>query len=304
MRVSHEVSAGIYPMLYAFYDQRGQLRMDAFRKQIDAALAADATGIAILGLGTEVSRLSMQERLQVLDVVTTYVAGQVPLFVTVFGSTSEEQTNFSRRAVDSGADALLLQPPVTDTDQYQDEAVLSEFFSKVVSSVDCSVGIQNAPEFLGFGLGDEALIDLAERHSNFAVAKLECSAVSLERVASALQESVMVFNGRCGLELPDNLRAGAKGLIPALDTVDKTTAIYQAFVDGDHRRADQLYTDLLPTLSFIMQGIPHYLTYGKLIASIRLDIKFGGCREPALQPTEFGMACARRFASYLGRLEC
>lgn len=44
-------------MLYAFYDQQGQLRMDAFRKQIDAVLASDATGLAILGLGTEVAKL-------------------------------------------------------------------------------------------------------------------------------------------------------------------------------------------------------------------------------------------------------
>ena len=48
-------------MLYSFFDSQGQLRMDAFRKQIDAVLATDATGLAILGLGTEVSKLSAQE---------------------------------------------------------------------------------------------------------------------------------------------------------------------------------------------------------------------------------------------------
>lgn len=291
-------------MLYAFYDQQGQLRMDAFKKQIDAALASDATGLAILGLGTEVSRLSAKERLQVLDVVCAYAAGRVPVLVTVFGSTPEAQTGFAKRAVDAGATALLLQPPITGTDTYHDEAVLSGFFSKVISSVECPVGIQNAPEFIGFGLGDDALIALASRHTNFAVAKLECSAVALHRVAEALQNNVMVFNGRCGLELPDNLRAGAQGVIPALESVDKTSAIYKAYTSGDHDIADRLYTDLLPTLSFIMQGIPHYLTYGKLIAAMRLGIEFGGSREPALQPTEFGVECATRFANTLGKLEC
>lgn len=295
---------GIYPMLYAFYDQQGQLRMDAFKKQIDAVLASDAAGLAILGLGTEVSKLSMEERSQVLDVVSTYVAGRVPFLVTVFGSTYLEQIDFAHRAVDAGAGALLLQPPITDSDQYHDESVLSGFFSQVISSVDCPVGIQNAPEFLGFGLSDDALIALAECHNNFAVVKLECSAVALEGVAKALKDSVMVFNGRCGLELPDNLRAGAQGLIPALETVDKTSAIYQAYVNGEYEIADELYADLLPTLSFIMQGIPHYLTYGKLIASMRLGIEFGGSRDPTLQATEFGVECARRFASALGPLQC
>ena len=97
-------------MLYSFFDAQGQLRLDAFRKQIDAVLASDATGLAILGLGTEVSKLSQQEHLQVLDVVSTYVAGRVPLFVTVFGSTADVQINFAKHAVDAGASALLLQP--------------------------------------------------------------------------------------------------------------------------------------------------------------------------------------------------
>ena len=33
------VSPGIYPMLYAFFDDRGVLRQDPFRRQVDAALA-------------------------------------------------------------------------------------------------------------------------------------------------------------------------------------------------------------------------------------------------------------------------
>ena len=93
-------------------------------------------------------------------------------------------------------------------------------------------------------------------------------------------------------------------MIPALESVDKTSAIYNAFVSGDLDSADNIYADLLPTLSFIMQGIPHYLTYGKLIASMRLGIEFGGSREPTMQPTDFGVDCARRFANHLGQLEC
>ena len=51
----------------------------------------------------------------------------------------------------------------------------------------------------------------------------ECNALNLESVSSVLGESVMLFNGRCGLEFPDNQRAGASGLIPGFDTVDKTS---------------------------------------------------------------------------------
>ena len=292
------VVPGIYPMLYAFFDDRGVLRQDPFRRQVDAALGTQAAGVAILGLGTEVSKLTFDERVEVLEVVAKRIDGCKPLLVTVYGDTITEQIEFSKRAIQSGASALMLQPP----SQKMDDAKLVGFFSKIISAVDCPVGIQNAPEFLGFGLSNESLIALANDHENFTIAKLECNAVNLETVASDLGDSVMLFNGRCGLELPDNLRAGACGLIPAIDTVDKTSEIFAEFTSGNEELADKLYADLLPVLCFVMQGIPHFLTYGKMLAAARLGIELGGSREHSLPATDFGTACIRRFLKHLGPL--
>jgi len=292
------VGPGIYPMLYAFFDDRGVLRQDPFRLQVDVALGTQAAGVAILGLGTEVSKLTFDERIDVLEVVAKRIDGRKPLLATVYGDTITEQIEFSKQAIQNGTSALMLQPPL----QKMDDAKLVGFFSKIISAVDCPVGIQNAPEFLGFGLSNESLIALANDHENFTIAKLECNAVNLETVASDLGDSVMLFNGRCGLELPDNLRAGACGLIPAIDTVDKTSEIFTEFTTGNEELADKLYADLLPVLCFIMQGIPHFLTYGKMLAAARLGIELGGSREPSLPATDFGTACIRRFLKHLGPL--
>ena len=292
------VGPGIYPMLYAFFDDRGVLRQDPFRLQVDVALGTQAAGVAILGLGTEVSKLTFDERIDVLEVVAKRIDGRKPLLATVYGDTITEQIEFSKQAIQSGTSALILQPP----SQKMDDAKLVGFFSKIISAVDCPVGIQNAPEFLGFGLSNESLIALANDHENFTIAKLECNAVNLESVASNLGDSVMLFNGRCGLELPDNLRAGACGLIPAIDTVDKTSEIFAEFTSGNEELADKLYADLLPVLCFVMQGIPHFLTYGKMLAAARLGIELGGSREHSLPATDFGTACIRRFLKHLGPL--
>jgi 2-keto-3-deoxy-L-arabinonate dehydratase len=292
------IGSGIYPMLYAFFDDRGVLRQDPFRLQVDVALGTQASGVAILGLGTEVSKLTFDERIDVLEVVAKRIDGRKPLLATVYGDTITEQIEFSKQAIQNGTSALMLQPP----SQKMDDAKLVGFFSKIISAVDCPVGIQNAPEFLGFGLSNESLIALANDHENFTIAKLECNAVNLESVASDLGDSVMLFNGRCGLELPDNLRAGACGLIPAIDTVDKTSEIFAEFTSGNEELADKLYADLLPVLCFVMQGIPHFLTYGKMLAAARLGIELGGSREHSLPATDFGTACIRRFLKHLGPL--
>jgi len=140
-------------MLYSFFDDDGVLQPDPFRIQVEAALSSHAAGVAILGLGTEVSKLTTDERLNVLSVVSRTLGGSKPLLVTVYGNSAEEQISFSLKAIDSGATALILQPPK----EKLEEDDLQRFFSQVISAVDCPVGIQNAPEFIGFGLSNASL---------------------------------------------------------------------------------------------------------------------------------------------------
>lgn len=285
-------------MLYSFFGSDGELRLDPFSLQVDAAIAAGAKGIAILGLGTEATKLEDDERVAVITTVANRLNDRAPMIVTIQGETPDTQLVAARRALDLGATALILQPPSEPIG----ELALLTFFSKVISALDCPVGIQNAPEFLGYGLSDSNLIALARNHSNFSIAKLECSALALETSAQALAGKTMVFNGRCGLELTDNLRAGAQGLIPGIETIDGTAAIYSAFNAGQYKHADELYADLLPVLTFIMQGIPQFLTYGKTLLAHRLGIDIGSAREPWLPPTEFGLECITRYAAQLGPL--
>ena len=41
---------GMYPMLYAFFDDANRLRRKAHTRQIEAALKSGASGVAVLGL--------------------------------------------------------------------------------------------------------------------------------------------------------------------------------------------------------------------------------------------------------------
>ena len=265
---------------------------------MDAAISAGAKGIAVLGLGTEAAKLDEDECAAVITTIAKRLNNQLPMIVTIRGETPDNQLKAARRALDLGATALLLQPP----SETISEAALLTFFSEVINALDCPVGIQNAPEFLGYGLNDNNLISLAQNYTNFSIAKLECSALALEPSAKALTGKTMVFNGRCGLELTDNLRAGAQGLIPGIETIDRTAAIHAAFIAGEHEYADELYAKLLPVLTFVMQGIPQFLTYGKTLLAYRLGIEIGSAREPWLQPTDFGLECITRYAAQLGPL--
>ncbi len=111
-----------------------------------------------------------------------------------------------------------------------------------------------------------------------------------------------MFNGRGGLELPDNLRAGCAGLIPAPECFDVQVRIFEAMQAGDEAEAERLYRTVLPLIAFVMQGIDHFLCYGKRALARRLRLPEVHDRTPSAQPTPFGLACVERYAAELGPL--
>ncbi|HWU93640.1 MAG: dihydrodipicolinate synthase family protein [Devosia sp.] len=290
--------SGTYPMLYAFFDDAGRLRRDAVSRQIEAAIACGASGMAVLGLGTEVNKLGRDERRSLVEWTVADVAGRVPVAVTVADGNVPDMIDSARFARDAGAAWLILQPPRPPASG----AHLIEFFGAIADAVDCPVGIQNAPEFLGIGLSTADLLALNRVHPNVQVVKAESTALTVAGVVAEIAGRMQVFNGRGGLELLDNYRAGVNGMIPGTETVDIQVGIERAYRAGNEALAEELYRKLLPAIAFAMQGLSTFLLYGKLIAAERLGIVPSGNRIPSETATPTGLAWAKRFAAELGPL--
>lgn len=288
--------AGIHPILYAFFTADGRLDREAMRAQAEACVRNGAHGIAALGLATEVSKLTPDERRQVMAWLLEDVAGRLPVAITVFGETPDIQIAFVREAARLGASWAILQPPPT---RPLPEAELLRFFGKVADASPIPIAVQNAPQYIGVGLSDASLLALRRNHPNFALLKGEGTALEIARTIEALGGEVGTFNGRGGLELPDVLRAGCAGLIPAPDSFDVQVRIYEALQRGDDAEADLLYGEILPLIVFLMQSIDQFLCYGKRLTARRLGLGRVFDREPCQKPTALGLACLERWSRSL-----
>ncbi len=291
---------GIYPMLYAFFNAQDGLDRHATRRQVQAFVDNGAHGMAVLGLGTEVNKLSDRERRQLVDWVAEELAGRLPLAITINAPTVDAQVEFAKFAHSRGASWVILQPP---PERGVPEEFFIRFFGAVADRVDLPVAIQNAPEYLGVGLTPAGVKALARNHPNFRILKGEGPALTIRQVIEETGDSVTVFNGRGGLELIDNLRAGCAGMIPASDTFDRQARIFDLLREGAETHAEALYREVLPAIVFVMQSLDTLHTYGKRIAAMRLGLGEVFDRAPALRPSAFGMRCAQRYAAALGPLE-
>ncbi len=292
---------GIYPMVYALFRADGGLDREAMRRQVEFCVGAGAHGVAALGLATEVEKLSPRERLDVLDWVAEDLRGRLPLAITVFGNSVDEQADFAQRAEAAGADWLILQPPRIEG---LSEEALMAFFGAVMARASLPVAIQNAPEYIGIGLSPAGIERLRRGHGNFTLLKGEGPAVTIRETIEATGGRLAVFNGRNGLELPDNLRAGCAGMIPTPETCEAQVHIYELMRSGDtaaEQKAEALYREILPLLTFVMQSLPSLICYGKRIMAWRLGLAEVHDRPPCQAPTPFGLACAERYAAHLAK---
>src|SRR5260370_41125182 len=222
--------AGIWPVLYAYFDEHNQLDRHGMRIQVERTIAAGAPGIVILGLATEVQRLSRTEREQIVNWAREDIASRVPLAVTVTGDTPGEQIEFGNWAVAHGAQWLILQPPSTRTES---ERFYFNFFAAVMDGLadTAGAGIQNAPEDLGVGLSPQALAELAKRCPNFRWLKGEGAATVLHATIDCLRaagSTMPVFNGRGGQGVPVNPGARRTGMEVAPDSSHPQAPTYPA----------------------------------------------------------------------------
>lgn len=288
---------GVHAILYALFDEAEQLDRAAMRAQVDMCIAAGVSGIAALGLATEVSKLSLAERSQMMDWVAADVAGRVPLGFTIIGGSVAEQVNGLRHAENVGADWLILQPPAVG--QYEAGEYL-DFFCRVMAETKLPVAIQNAPQYLGRGLSAADISNLQQRAANFTLIKSEATAAECKRLIELSGPGFAVFNGRGGQEMLACLEAGCAGFLLAPDLVDYGVEVMRLWDAGEHRKAQALHEATLPAIAHVMRSIEHLICYGKRLFALRAGLSVHD-RAPALRPDPVELAQTRALAQTLGR---
>ena len=293
---------GVYPMVYALFDTKGKLAREPMRRQVRSMLKHKVHGIGVLGLASEVNKLSTAERRMLMEWVAEDIGGKVPLTVTVAETSIAGQIEFVKAAAAEGAAWAILQPPLV---KHVPESELIRFFGAVADASPIPIGIQNAPEYLGIGLSHAGIKALHRAHRNFVIVKLETTAVAIARLMMETEGALDVFNGRDGIEMIDSIRAGAVGIIPGGEAFDVLARIFDHMASGTEegmKKAERLYAKVLPLLIFLMESMDTFLVYGKPVLGHRLGIAEIKPRIPATPASPFGLETAKRYAEALGKL--
>ena len=166
------------------------INFDTFRKLIDFHQKYGTSGLLVLGSAGEASMLKKSEKQEIIEFVSKYAKGKIPLFVgTTASNTSEtiEMTKFAKQCDADGA--LMVVPGYIRPPQ---EAIY-DFFKEVSSAVDIPIAVYNNPTRVGVNILPETVIRLAKIPNIVAIKQAYPEVSHLIEIKKALGDSIDIL---------------------------------------------------------------------------------------------------------------
>jgi 4-hydroxy-tetrahydrodipicolinate synthase len=282
--------AGVFSVLPTPFDVSGEVDPDSLRRVIDLFLGGGVNGFTALGVTSEVARLTEAERDLTLDVVVSHVAGRVPVVAGTTADGLRTCVDYSRRAKQAGAAAVMISPPRMV--KINSDAVVSHY-AGVAAAVDLPIIVQDYPPISGYAMEPALLVRIAREVPAARTIKLEDPPTPFKTsrilaLAAELGVGPPAEANRGAGEAPQELRifgglgellAGAAGAMTGFAFPEILVRIVTLFRAGRTDEAADVFYRSVPLMRFEFQeGIG--MAIRKEVLRRRGAIAHAGIRPP------------------------
>lgn len=250
---------GIVTVLNTPFDESNDLDLKALKRHVSVAMDAGVNGFLVPAMASEVSKLNIKERIQAVEAVLETVDNRVP----VFGGTGEKDIlksySLLKEYKNIGCDKVLFQIPYKDKLQFKDH------FRKL-ASVESDVIMLQDWDFSGYGLPDSLILELFEEFDAFRCLKIETvpAGIKYSRILDLTEGNLNISGGWAVTQMIEGLKRGVHAFMPTgMHYI--YTQIYQNFISGNEKEAQNLFEKILPIISFSNQHLDISIQFFKLL---------------------------------------
>ncbi len=287
--------AGIYPIVPTPFDEQGALDVESIGTMTELMVGLGVNGVAVLGVMGEADRLTDQERDRVIHAFRAALPRGRALVVGAGAPGTDAAISACRRALDLGADALLVAPP-----RIQNDGVLFGYYERVSRAVTAPIVIHDYPPSTGVLLSPELLARLYKELDRVEYVKLEDppTGPKMERVRTLAGEKFGIFGALGGLYALEELERGAVGLMTGFAYPELLVRLYTLYRAGKIGEAAEVFYAILPLIRFEFQpGVG--LSLRKTILVRRGAIRTAMVRHPGTPADPLTLAQLERIVDYL-----
>jgi 4-hydroxy-tetrahydrodipicolinate synthase len=252
-------ATGVYLITVTPFTDSGALDLASTDRMVDFCLDAGVTGLTVLGIMGEATKLTAEESRLFVKQVLTRVAGRVPVVVGASAAGFAPMRELTESVMTLGAAGVMVAPPSTVR---TDDQIVA-YFDMVQETVGPNVPwvLQDHPVATGVQMSAGVILRILKNSPTCVMLKHEdcpgLAKLSAIRAASergdARRVSILCGNGG-GLFLPEELARGADGAMTGFAYPEMMVGVCRAFAAGNAERAHDIFDAYLPLARYEQQA--------------------------------------------------
>jgi len=285
---------GAYLIAITPFTENGALDLASTDRMVDFYLAKGASGLTILGILGEATKLTAEESRLFTQQVLQRVNGRVPVVVGASSAGFAPMRELTQSVMALGASGVMIAPPASVR---TDDQIVA-YFDMVNETLGSDVPwvLQDHPVSTGVQMSTGVILRIIKNSPTCVMLKHEdapgLAKLSAIRAASdrgdARRVAILTGNGG-GLFLPEELTRGADGAMTGFAYPEMMVDVITAHATGEIEKAHDIFDAYLPLARYEQQpGIG--LAVRKHIMAQRGVIACATLRKPGLQLSNSDMA--------------
>lgn len=255
-----ELSAtGVYLIAVTPFTDSGALDLASTDRMVDFCLDCGVTGLTVLGIMGEATKLTAEESRVFVKQVLTRAAGRVPVVVGASAPGFAPMRELTESVMAMGAAGVMVAPPPTVR---TDDQIVA-YFDMVNETLGPDVPwvLQDHPVSTGVQMSTPVILRILKSSPGCVMLKHEdcpgLAKLSAIRAASDRGElrrvSILTGNGG-GLFLPEELSRGADGAMTGFAYPEMMVDVCRAHAAGDIEKAHDIFDAYLPLARYEQQA--------------------------------------------------
>ena len=259
MNTLNETAQGVYLITVTPFKDNGELDLPSTDRMVDFCLERGVTGLTILGIMGEATKLTAEESRLFVRQVLARVQGKVPVVVGASAPGFAPMGELTKSVMDMGAAGVMVAPPPTVRTDDQ----ISSYFEMVNETLGSDVPwvLQDHPVSTTVQMSTAVVLKILKNSPRCVMLKHEDwpGLAKLSAICAAMQKgelrkiSILTGNGG-GLFLPEELVRGANGAMTGFAYPEMMVDVCAAYAAGDVERAFDIFDAYLPLAKYEQQG--------------------------------------------------
>jgi 4-hydroxy-tetrahydrodipicolinate synthase len=251
-------ATGVYLITVTPFTDSGELDLASTDRMVDFCIDSGVTGLTILGIMGEATKLTAEESRLFVQQVLGRVAGRVPVVVGASAPGFAPMRELTQSVMAMGAAGVMVAPPST----LRTDDQIAAYFDMVNETLGPDVPwvLQDHPVATGVQMATPVILRILKNSPSCVMLKHEdCPGLAkLSAIRAAIERgdvppiSILTGNGG-GLFLPEELSRGANGAMTGFAYPEMMVEVCRAHAAGNVERAHDIFDAYLPLARYEQQ---------------------------------------------------